>query len=50
MKDYIVGLGFLIMLVGCAGADSSLIFAAVLIGVGALIVLGGLYEKEGRQK
>ena len=47
LSEVIVGIGFLIMLIGCAGADGSLTFAAVLIAVGALIIaLGGGFKGD----
>ena len=46
MYEGLVGIGFLIMLIGCAGADGSLTFAAVLIAIGAVLMLLGRKKVE----
>lgn len=48
VSEGLVGVGFLIMLIGCAGADSSLLFAAALIAIGAIFILLGRKDVEKR--
>ena len=52
-KTACVGIGFMTMLFGAAGADSSLVFAALLITIGAALMLigrAGMNEDGGYEK
>ena len=48
--EVMVGIGFLIMLIGCMAADSNLIFTAIMVFVGAVLILGGLKVEKRRSE